>query len=81
MIGISAALSSLSDKYSSCSSKIVLSDECMSRINAVVDKQNVRIWGTQRLLKHYLMVLNSHGIRAWCAIANEQAIGPNFLKQ
>lgn len=51
----------------------------MFQINAVVNKQNGKTWGTERLMEHNQMGLNSFGAMTWCAISNERVIGP-FLE-
>jgi len=72
--------SSHSEGYSEYLSRIVFSDECMFRINGVVNKQNVRIWGTERPEEINPIVLNSPGVMTWCAISKGRIIGPYFFE-
>ena len=62
--------------YSQCLSKVAFSDKCIFRINGSVNKQNVRIWGTERSTEGKQLFLNGPSVRACCAIAKEKVIGP-----
>ena len=61
-------------------SKIVFSDEDIFRLNGSVNKQNVRIWGTERPNEGNQSLLNSPSVIVWCAIAKEKAIGSCFFE-
>lgn len=52
---------SQSDGYSEQLSKTFFSDDCMFRVNVVLNKQNVRIWSIELLMEHKPIVLNSPG--------------------
>ena len=66
--------------YSEYLSKIVFSDECIFRLNGSVNKQNVRIWGTERPTDGNQSFMNSPSVMVWCAIGKEKVIGPYFFE-
>lgn len=66
--------------YSEYLSKIVFSDECIFRLNGHVNKQNVRIWGTERPNEGNEVYQHSPSVMAWCAIAKTKVIGPYFFE-
>ena len=50
------------------------------RLNGSVNKQNVRIRGTDRPTEGNQSFLNSPSIMGWCAIAKEKVIGQYFFE-
>ena len=66
--------------YSEYLSKIVFSDECLFRISGSVNKQNVRIWGTERPTENNPVIMHSPSLMVWCAMSKERIIGPYFFE-
>ena len=62
-------------------SKIVFSDECTFRLNGIVNRQNVRIWGTE--YPHVVNEVPGNGekVTVWCAVSKYKAIGPCFFDE
>ncbi len=67
-------------RYDELLSRIVFSDECIFRLSGIVNKQNVRIWGTARLNEYSTVVMNSPSLMVSCAISEERVLGHYFLK-
>lgn len=44
----------------------------MFKINGIVNKENIRIRGSQCLMEQNPTVLNSSGVTNWCTISNER---------
>ena len=66
--------------YSEYLSKTVFSDECISRLNGSVNKQNVRIWGTESPTEGYQSFIHIQSVMESCAIGKEKVNGPYFFK-
>ncbi len=62
-------------------SKIVFSDECTFRLNGIVNRQNVRIWGTE--CPNVMNEVPRYGekVIVWCAVSKYRVIGPYFFDE
>ena len=60
--------------------RIVFSDECKFSLSGVVNKQNCRIWGTERPNEVYETLHNSPSVMVWCALSQNEIIGPYFFE-
>ncbi len=62
-------------------SKIVFSEECTFRFNGTVNRQNVRIWGTE--CSHVVNHVPRHGekVTVWCAVSKDRVTGPYFFDE
>ena len=67
-------------RYLEYLSKIVFSDEYNFRINGSVNKQNVRIWGTERPTECNQSFMHSPSVIIWCAIGKEKVKAQIFRK-
>ena len=61
-------------------SRIVFSDECLFHTNGVVNKHNVRIWGTSNPKVVEEVPQNSEKVMVWCAMHKTKIIGPYFFR-
>lgn len=60
--------------------RIVFSDECKFTLSGQVNKQNCRIWGTERPNEVYETRTNSPSVMVWCAMSKNGIIGPYFFE-
>ena len=60
--------------------QIVFSDECHFSLSGRVNKQNCRIWGTERPQVVYEAPQSAPSIMVWCAISEKEVIGPYFFE-
>ena len=60
--------------------RIIYSDECSFSLSGDVNKQNCRIWGTERPQEVYEVPQGAHSIMVWCAISSRGIIGPYFFE-
>ena len=66
--------------YSEYLSKIGSFDECTIRLNGSVNKQSVRILGTERPAEGNQPFMHSHSFMVWCSIGKEKVIGQYFFE-
>jgi len=59
---------------------IVFSDECSVSLGGAVNKQNCRIWGTERPDTVYQSPQSTQSIMVWCAMSRHEVIGPYFFE-
>ncbi len=60
--------------------RIIFSDECKFSVSGKVNKQNCRIWGTERPNQVYETLHNSPSLMVWCAMSKSGLIGPYHLE-
>ncbi len=60
--------------------RIIFSDECKFSLSGTVNKQNCRIWGTERPNQVYETLHNSPSVMVWCAMSKSGVIGPYFFE-
>jgi len=60
--------------------RIIFSDECSFSLSGGVNKQNCRIWGTERPSTVYESPQSSASIMVWCALSKKEIIGPYFFE-
>ncbi len=62
-------------------SKIGFFDECTFRLNGIVNRQNVRIWGTE--CPHVVNEVLRHGekVTVWCLVSKYNVIGTYFFDE
>lgn len=60
--------------------KIWYSDECSFSLAGAVNKQNCRVWGTERPPEVYEVPQGAESIMVWCAISEKGIIGPYFFE-
>ena len=60
--------------------KVIFSDECHFSLAGGVNKQNCRIWGTERPLEVYQVPQGAASIMVWCAMSEKGIIGPYFFE-
>ncbi len=56
--------------------RIIFSDECKFSLSGKVNKQNCRIWGTERPNQVYETLHNSPSVMVWCAVSKSGVVGP-----
>jgi len=61
-------------------SKIFYSDECSISLSGGVNKQNCRVWGSERPQVVYEVPQGAESIMVWCAISENGIIGPYFFE-
>lgn len=60
--------------------RIVFSDECCFSLSGFVNKQNTRIWGSERPAEVYETPQNTPSVMVWCAVSQYEIIGPYFFQ-
>lgn len=61
---------------------VFFSDESSFYVSGMVNKHNCRIWAASNPFVTVEAAMNSHKINVWCAMSNNQIIGPYvFLKK
>ena len=60
--------------------KVIYSDECSFSLSGRVNKQNCRIWGTERPQEVYEVPQGARSVMVWCAISEKGVIGPYFFE-
>ena len=60
--------------------RIVFSDECSFSLGGAVNKQNCRIWGSERPDTVYESPQSTQSIMVWCALSKNEVIGPYFFE-
>ena len=60
--------------------RIIYSDECSFSLCGGVNKQNCRIWGTERPQEVYEVPQGADSIMVWCAISSRGIIRPYFFE-
>ena len=60
--------------------KIIFSDECSISLEGGVNKQNCRIWGSERPDTVYQSPQSAQSIMVWCALSKKEIIGPYFFE-
>ena len=60
--------------------RIIFSDECKFSLSGKVNKQNFRIWGTERPNEVYETLHNSPSVLIWCTMSKTEIIGPYFFE-
>lgn len=60
--------------------RIIYSDECHILLAGGVNKQNYRIWGSQRPQEVYQAPQSAPSLMVWCAISKKGFIGPYFFE-
>lgn len=60
--------------------RIVFSDECKFSLSGQVNKQNCRIWGSERPQQVYEAPNNAPSVMVWCALSKNEIIGPYFFE-
>ena len=61
-------------------SKIFYSDECSISLSGGVNKQNCRVWGSERPQVVYEVPQGAESIMVWCAISENGIIVPYFFE-
>jgi hypothetical protein len=61
-------------------SRLIFSDECSFSLSGGVNKQNCRIWGSERPQEVYESPQSAPSIMVWCAISKKGIIGPYFYE-
>ena len=57
---------------------IVFSDECKFSLSGSVNKQNCRIWGSERPKEVYETIQNSPQVMVWSTLSKKGIVGPYF---
>ncbi len=60
--------------------RIIFSDECKFSLSGKVNKQNCRIWGTERPNQVYETLHNSSSVMVWCAMSKSPVTGPYLFE-
>ena len=60
--------------------RIAISDECKFSLSRNVNKQNCRIWGSERPNEVYETLHNFSSIMVWCALSESEEIGRYFFE-
>ena len=59
--------------------RVVFTDECKFSLSGFVNKQNCRIWGSERPNEVYQTPHNSPSVMVWCGVSKNEIIGPYFF--
>ena len=59
--------------------KICFSDEATFHVSGVVNRHNVRIWGTDNPREYLEEEANSPKVNVWCGLLHNKVIGPFFF--
>ena len=51
----------------------------MSNVSGLLNRHNLRIWGSEKLHDTCELEQHSHKLNVWCAIAHDKIIGPFFF--
>ena len=60
--------------------RIAFPEECKSSLSGSVNKQNYRIWASERSYEVYEMLRNSTSVMVWCALYKKQIIRSYFFE-
>lgn len=60
--------------------RVLFSDECQFSLSGSVNKQNCRVWGTERPNLVFDTPQNSPSVMVWCALSRREIIGPYFFE-
>ena len=59
--------------------KLIFSDECTFHLSGVVNRHNVRIWGSQNPRAFVMLVRDSPKVNVFCAMSQTKVYGPFFF--
>lgn len=61
--------------------RICFSDEPPFHVAGIVNRQNVRIWGTSNPREYLEAERNSPKVNVWCGLLHNKIIGPFFFEE
>jgi hypothetical protein len=61
--------------------KIMFSDEAIFHVSGKVNKQNVRIWGSEHPHATVKHIKDSPKVNVWCGLLHDRLIGPFFFAE